>query len=178
MERNQLQIYLAVSNTGNRPAADIKLKFDSPVVVDGRDLRQDTGIFKHPIGSLPAGGSIVTGFGFGTSLFPGDKVEEKLAVHDRHEQGTIEVRSDDNDNLVIPEDLPSVTLYVEGKATYRDATSSMKYSHKVVIDARYLEGLTWFTSSRDREIPRYLQDSRDELRTIRRIVDGLSRGIS
>lgn len=57
-------------------------------------------------------------------------------------------------------------------ASYQDASSPLKCSHPVVIDARYLEGVTWFTSSREREIPSTLRNIRDEVRSMRSIVGG------
>jgi hypothetical protein len=171
MEREGQRVYLTVANNGNRPATNVRLTFSNPVVVNGQDLTQNTGIFKHPIGTIPAGGAITTGFGFGTMLFPDDSSEEQLAG-DLNDQSdiTIDGTAAEQAKGQVANPAPRTTLWAEGIATYADQITKRTYEHSVVLDARYLEGLTWFTSSRDNAIERGIRDSRNELRAIRRIL--------
>jgi len=170
-ERELDRIYLVVANNGNRPAAAVRLTFTEPILVDGRDLTQTTGIFLHPIGSIPAGGKISTGFGFGTMLFPTDRTEEDL-VQDSASEGDTTTQGGGNDaGDAMSEPTPRTTLRADGSVSYVDPTNGWAYRLPVVLDARYLEGLTWFTSSRDRDLERNIRDSRNDLRAIRRVLE-------
>jgi hypothetical protein len=161
-ERERERVYLTIANSGNRPAADVTLSFPDPIMVDGRDLTQTTGIFKYPIGAIPAGGSITTGFGFGTALFPNDRLEAQMV------QTMADSAEDVGDGL--SSSMSRTTLRAKGVVTYTDQISGRRYRHGIVLDARYLEGLTWFTSSRERDLERNIRDSRNELRSIRRLL--------
>lgn len=169
-ERERDRVYLIIVNNGSRPAADVTLKFPSPIMVDGSDLTQSTGIFKYPIGAIPAGGSITTGFGFGTALFPSDKAEAQLAQSTGNEEmgATVDDAGDGEEALSSP--APRTTLRAEGVVTYADQINGRRFRHNIVLDARYLEGLTWFTSSRDKDLERNIRDSRNELRSIRKLL--------
>lgn len=168
-ERERGNIFLIITNGGNRPATNVRLNFPKEIIVEGRDLTATTGIFKYEIGAIPAGGRITTGFGFGTSLFPEDDDESRLAVKAREDSG---VRDETSDHEQLPPDEVveghRTTLYQEGTVTYRDQINGQRYTHRIVLDARYLEGTTWFTSSVEREMPRHIKNLRDDVRDIRR----------
>lgn len=171
-ERQGHQVYLIVANTGQRPAADVKPSFSTPIMVNGEDLTKTIGIFKYPIGAIPPGGAITTGFGFGTQLFPDDPSEEQLA-QGTDEQSDISLEENAAERLEDSRrDSPlTTTLRAEGIVSYLDQVNNRSYKHGIVLDARYLEGLSWFTSSRDRELERNIRDSRNELRAIRRLLN-------